>query len=307
MEGKRDILIKLSAAITALLLSMSVISGMIHAKQGEAETSAISAGALAETTNIHYTGKYCEECHEKKPVKGGSTYLKYNSDFNQLCRCHIYKAGEYTHPVDIVPSEEKKAKIPPDLPLLDGKVSCTTCHDIYLQCNEDVESKFSNRRFLRGAPFNRRTDLCFKCHDDTRYRKLDPHVQLDENGDIILGRCLYCHVEKPDELRASFKDVKLVGNLLELCQRCHVKSRKHPADAEHLVIPPVKILNKMKKTENQFGIILPLDYEGKIYCATCHNPHQKGVIPYERAGAPGASEHTKQRFPGKICVACHEK
>lgn len=79
------------------------------------------------------------------------------------------------------------------------------------------------------------------------------------------------------------------------------------ANANHLVLPPVVFTKKMKRTEKQFGIVLPLDYNGKINCATCHNPHQKGVIPLARFGAGGAGENYKKRFLGNICMACHEK
>lgn len=300
-------MIKLLVMKIIFILIIIFISGIIYPQQRGEGRSISSSGAVTASTNVHYTGKYCEECHEKKPDDRGNDYLKYDRNFNQLCWCHISVPGQYTHPVDIEPSEEKKAKIPPDLPLYKGKLSCSTCHDIYMQCREDLELKYSNRRFLRGAPFRKRTDLCFKCHDKKKYRRLDPHVQLDKNGDIIEERCLYCHIEKPDELRASFKEVKLIGDLLKLCQRCHMKPLKHPADANHIVMPSLKILEMIKKTEKQFGIVLPLDNDGKMFCATCHNPHQKGVIPYRKAGARGASENSGQRFPGKICLACHEK
>jgi hypothetical protein len=26
---------------------------------------------VADAMNIHYTGKYCQECHEKTPIEGG--------------------------------------------------------------------------------------------------------------------------------------------------------------------------------------------------------------------------------------------
>ena len=297
----------MNSIITKILLMLLfiVLPGTVYSQQNN---NSRPAGPVTASTNIHYTGAYCEVCHEKTPVRGGQTYLKYNGDYNELCKCHNYQPGTYTHPVDIEPSEKKKAKIPPDLPLVQGKVTCITCHNIFLQCGDNPEYKFSNKRFLRGNPSGKRTELCFKCHDDTQYKKLDPHIdQMDEKGNIIAAKCLYCHEEKPDELRASFGEVKLLGNIIVICQRCHAKSSNHPANANHLVMPPLNILAMMKKTEKQFEIILPLDYDGKISCPTCHNPHQRGVIPSERIGARGASEEAKQRLPGKICMACHEK
>jgi hypothetical protein len=236
-----------------------------------AQETTENTSTLPEDTDLHYSGKYCSECHEKTPEKGGEDYLKFNSDFSQLCRCHGYTPGTYIHPVDIFPSEEKKKDIPDNFPLKDGKVSCTTCHDIYLQCQKNPRFKVMNRRFLRGAPYVSRTTLCFRCHDEKKYTMLDPHNQLTESGAIVVDKCLYCHVEKPDERIATFEQVKLIGNLEVLCFRCHFKqSQMHPINANHLVTPPPAIVNYMKETEKKFGIILPLNYDGK----RCHPKRQ---------------------------------
>ena len=269
-----------------------------------------SAGTVPKDIDIHYTGKYCSECHEKTPVKGGDKFLKYDGDFTQLCKCHGFTPGTYIHPVNVVPSKEKRKKIPEDFPLKDGKISCSTCHDIYLQCRENPRYKIINRRFLRGAPYVSRTTLCFRCHDEKQYTMLDPHNQLTEKGAIIVDKCLYCHVEKPDEKTATFKEVRLIGNLEALCFRCHFKqSRFHPINANHLVKPSPAIIENMKDAEQKFGIILPLDYEGKITCPTCHNPHERGVIPWDKPGAKGASVKYRLRLSElnlQICIACHK-
>lgn len=307
-DACKEQMMKLTIVKIIILLSVVLLSGSVYARQAGEGESINSLSNVRASTDIHYTGKYCSECHEKTPVKGGDDFLRFGGDFTKLCWCHGYTPGTYIHPVDLIPSEEKRSVMPKDFPLKEGKLSCTTCHDIYLQCEENYEFKFANKRFLRGAPYEKRTDLCFKCHDGKKYRKRDPHNdQISANGEIDEEKCLYCHEEKPDELRASFNEVRLVGSLLEVCQRCHVKTTRHPANAEHLVMPSLKILSRIKETERQFNIILPLDYNGRIFCATCHNPHQKGVIPSENIGARGAGEMYGQRFPGKMCIACHEK
>jgi hypothetical protein len=307
-----------SFIIITLLIATAALSNILFAQEeGEPELMFVDKKVTRET-NVHYTGKYCSECHEQKPKKGGNKYLRFNSDYTQLCRCHGYTAESYIHPVNIVPSDEKKPKIPKSLPLQDEKVTCTTCHDIYKQCSYNPRAKRENKFFLRGAPFARRTDLCFRCHDEKKYRMLDPHNQIDAQGNIIEDKCLYCHEEKPDEKRATFKAsegihgsvVKLIGSLEVLCYRCHYKqSTLHPINANHLRKPSDKTLTNMKESEETFGIILPLNYEGKITCATCHNPHERGVIPDEKASARGASEKFRLRLPGEtgeICAACHK-
>jgi hypothetical protein len=289
-----------------IIMLIAIFPGVsLFARESQKE-----AGTVSESTDVHYAGKYCTECHEKKPKEGGDKLLKFGGDFTQLCRCHGYTPGTYIHPVDITPSEEKKDKIPKDLPLPDGMLTCTTCHDMYLQCRLSKRNKVLNRRFLRGAPYLSRTTLCFRCHDERKYTMLDPHNQLTEKGAIVVEKCLYCHVEKPDEKLATFKQVKLIGNLEVLCYRCHFKqSQLHPINANHLRKPSARTLSIMEASETKFGIILPLNYEGQITCPTCHNPHERGVLPGKKASAQGASEKFRLRLSGRdlqICIACHE-
>jgi hypothetical protein len=265
---------------------------------------------VTEKTDVHYSGQYCMECHERTPVKDKDKALKYNGNYTELCKCHGYDPGTYIHPVDIIPSDEKTNMIPKDLPLPAGKVSCPTCHDIYLQCQKSSRNKILNKRFLRGAPFISRTDLCFRCHDEKKYTMLDPHNQLTPDGKIIVEKCLYCHKEKPDEQHATFKEVKLIGDLKVLCYRCHFKQSKfHPINADHFRRPSNKTLSIMKASEKKFNIILPLNYKGDITCPTCHNPHERGVLPSGQPNSKGASEKYRLRMAAEklqICVACHE-
>lgn len=259
--------------------------------------------SITSTTHIHYTGKYCNECHSQTPVKGGDRYLKFNGDYKQLCRCHIDLIARPLHPYGIKPSPEKLKRIPPDFPLEDGKLMCDTCHDIYLQCQKSPFKKTS----LRGAPYSKRTDFCFKCHEKQKYQKFDPHKQIDDSGEVIIETCLFCHKEKPDAAHATFKDVKFIGGIEALCRRCHLIAGNHSGNFNHLgVVPSPEMLKYMNAMEEKYNFILPLDENGKMTCVTCHNPHEKGVIPDDRPAATGASSEYRHRLPGKLCLACHK-
>lgn len=264
---------------------------------------------LAEDTNLHFDQKYCTQCHETVPEKGVDTLLRFDGNLRQLCRCHYNTRGRCPHPADIQPSQIMKTRIPADLPLKNGRICCTTCHDVYLQCRDsDIDRLFpKGDAFLRGAPFSNKTTQCFRCHDKEQYGMLNPHDQLDGSGKIIVERCLYCHVEKPDEKKAGYKDVKLVGDLEMLCVRCHgrVKANRQSLHATHIRKPSAQVLAGIVQAEKTFKTTLPLDAEGKVTCVTCHNPHEKGVIPATKPAAKGASEPFKQRTPGNMCIACH--
>ncbi len=292
---------RLVAISTILFLSLL---GVLAAAKEERDERSPSFG-IPHNTPIHYTGKYCKECHLIKPKKGGQKFLKFGGDFNQLCRCHLSSLRKYPHPVNIQPTPKIKGNIPSDFPLPKGKVTCLTCHDIYFQCQASRFREIS----LRGGPFSKRSDFCFKCHVKDASRRLNPHNgQLNSKGEIIREKCLYCHAIDPDKIEAGIEDQKFIGNLEMLCRRCHFipKGEKHSGDADHMVKPSFKLMINMEKVKEQFNVIFPLNPAGEMTCVTCHNPHQKGVIPTERPGAKGAGSRFKHRLPGRICKECHQ-
>lgn len=258
---------------------------------------------LTPDTNIHYTGKYCNECHEETPVEGGKRYLKFNGDYEQLCRCHSDSPSTYIHPVNIEPTPEKKERMPEDYPLENGELTCLSCHDIYKQCQEQL----FDRNSLRGAPYSARTDFCYQCHEKKTHEKLNPHHQIDDNGELIIKNCLICHEEKPDEHHATFKDIRLITDIEQLCRRCHQVSGKHSGNADHMGIKPSPEGQKrIDAMEERYNVRLALDENGRMTCITCHNPHQEGVIPEPRPGAKGADTQYRHRLPGNLCKECHQ-
>ncbi|MBI5050014.1 MAG: hypothetical protein HZC11_03850 [Nitrospirae bacterium] len=206
--------------------------------------------------------------------------------------------------------------------------------------------KEAPKRLLKEASL-RTTDACPKCHAKNEDRIFDPHKQMNEKGKIIGEKCLYCHVEKPIDIQPTGRGWHIVHKeapkrLLKeapprktsLCSKCHAKDKKpakeikiiienftilcqgchgrrynsaHPINADHIVKPSAKTLAMMKESEKQFGIIFPLNYEEDVTCITCHNPHEKGVIPVGMIGAEGAGEKYGYRLTltGQACRACH--
>jgi len=301
-----------------ILIIIIILAGFIHnydynntvfADEKMPDNTKPASEAVTDTTDVHYTGKYCLECHEQTPRKGAE-FLKYGGDYKQLCRCHYKNVERDIHPVGIEPSEGIKARMPKKFPLLNGKIACNTCHDIVAQCRDSkIEDRFTRTQmFLRGAPYKKQTNFCFKCHNEIKFKKYNPHKQLNESGDIVGLKCLYCHTEILDVNQASYDDIKLIGNLEILCVRCHSKAQKQSLHNSHLRKPSADVLARIKQMEVEYGIVLPLNDDGKITCATCHNPHEKGVIPAERAGSKGADEADRHRLTltKNICMQCHQ-
>ena len=288
--------------IILICASCTFIDDFIGVPRPEAQREPAILGETG-VEEYHYTGKFCKDCHDPIPTEGGDPFLKYGGDFNQSCKCHVTGPDSYIHPVDMAPSQEKRTKIPDDFPLAAGKITCLTCHDIYWQCQKRTVDKSS----LRGVPYAKRSDFCLKCHDETSYVMFDPHsLQRNGNGDVIVDKCLYCHTEKPNEKQESVEDRKLVGDPEAICQGCHAISGNHSGNFNHMVKPSDVTLARMKQVEVEFDIILPLDAEGKMTCATCHNPHDKGIISADRPSARGAGSKFRHRLPGGMCNECHQ-
>jgi hypothetical protein len=262
---------------------------------------------VPDTTDIHFSAKYCTECHVRTPRIASPAPLRFDGDFKVLCRCHYNSSQNYIHPVDITPSEELKPRIPGELPLQNGEITCSTCHDIFIQCHDKPPQKIllKEQKFLRGAPYEKTNTLCFKCHDINQYRRYNPHKQLNAQTQILEQKCLYCHTDIPDEKQTTYEDAKLIGNMEVVCVRCHTKESKQPFHAQHLRKPSPEVLKTIHQLRKQQHIILPLSQDGRVTCATCHNPHEKGVIPDRREGAKGAGGKKRHRLADNMCIKCH--
>ncbi|MCB2182693.1 MAG: hypothetical protein KQH63_11740 [Desulfobulbaceae bacterium] len=299
----------------AFIIFLAVSSAAYASKGPPGEMSFVNHGVTPDT-NIHFNEEFCTECHLEIPGKGQKLLLRF-ADFTQTCRCHGYTPENYTHPLGTKLSPEDKRKIPKGFPLAEDTITCNTCHDLTLQCDAQGKANHRNGNFLRVNSLQPRSALCYQCHDISSYQRLSPHQQLDSSGKIIKAKCLYCHRMKPDEKKATLKKqrsgaagtVEFVEEFNTLCFRCHYRqTRQHIINANHLKPPPAKILANIANSEKRLGVIFPLDGKGAVACPTCHNPHQRGIIPPELPGAKGAGERKRLRVTKqghKICVACH--
>lgn len=154
---------------------------------------------------------------------------------------------------------------------------------------------------------------------------INPHNQIDDEGAVLWGKCLLCHQEVPDIKKAkSILDVELrfEDDLKVICFRCHPESM-HPGGGwfgatgasvardrykgapNHWIVPPDYIAKNMAISLEKNFTILPLEPKsGKIFCATCHNPHERGLL-IGKADV-GADSHKRWRsgdYP--ICIYCH--
>ncbi|MES0326598.1 MAG: hypothetical protein ABUK13_00260 [Gammaproteobacteria bacterium] len=274
--------------------------------------------------NPHWQENACLACHTKN-IKKTLKKLPKKMDEAICQNCHDARFDHsYIHPVNVTPDKAMAAKMNPNfkasIKKSGGKVSCFTCHEMKLQCLPKYKKKqIRNPKFFRGSPFKTRSEQCYFCHDATDYQTLNPHDQIDDAGNIRDNTCRICHAGSIDQLKQQ-KPIDPVEfhakeNLESLCWGCHrwiphpggsftfFSSKKGP---NHLKKLPQDILERFLQQSEEHNILLPLEPgTGRVYCATCHNPHEKGVIN-NAADATGVD--TKKRLRAKnICPFCHLK
>ncbi|MDH5778705.1 MAG: hypothetical protein OEZ33_10875 [Gammaproteobacteria bacterium] len=280
--------------------------------------------ALQDIPNPHWQKDGCAACHTgRQPNK---TNLR-TSKGDQLCNsCHEkLSAHDYIHISDIkLPSKMNKnlpASFKKAIRKNGNRVGCTTCHDLPMTCKKNRQKEQGkNPLFFRSGPYDSRTGLCYHCHDASKYKRVNAHDQITNKGKVKKETCLICHRSHDDlfnrEKANSQLKYNLKDNLSRLCWGCH-RWKPHPGGSfsffsgkggtpDHLVKPSRQILSHMEDMQKKHKIRFPLEPgTGKVFCATCHNPHEKGVIK-ELELAKGADSKNRLRMQ-EICSNCHNK
>lgn len=297
-----------------LLSNPAMIPGLL--KKGSLSTS--------EVPNPHWISDGCIACH--KTNKSAGRHNIRHRDIDKLCNfCHTgISSDKFIHPSDISVPREMLAKMTRtfrnDVRQNAGKLRCTTCHELPISClNKPSKAKGLDSMFLRDGPYDLRTTICFHCHDEKKYQRINAHDQISKAGKLDKEKCSLCHADVTLlENAKSINDVdfNVKENLSAMCWGCH-PWKPHPGGpftffsgkggkANHLVKPSDSLHERIIEMEKKNGIILPLEPKtGKLFCGTCHNPHEKGVIKSGPA-AKGADEDKRLRMQS-ICSNCHDK
>jgi len=312
---------EISALVIVLLLALISAGGEAHVNKEE------------QNRNPHGNPTLCSSCHTSPT--GGRRSLRFNGSISQLCQsCHDGQPGmREVHPVNLAPSAALARRIPSDFPLKDGMLTCLTCHDITPSCKTSQPTVAPKRRFLRGTDVSRPLEFCFRCHARESYRPFNAHDQL-EAGEPKTDTCVWCHVGAPDVASRSEEDASraLRGKSFGICASCHPVAKGHPNDGPHMgAVPsaemtwymsayevqpqmnlPLKQLLEYVRAAKRVPRSIPLDEGSRITCYSCHNPHEKGLLPNWNPRSIGsepkhAANHRLRAREGQLCIACHQK
>ncbi len=277
--------------------------------------------AMAEDgQNPHWRTDACDTCHIEKSPTAGNPLLNAAPDDALCLDCHAATSESACRHLSTIPADPDMQRRMPgsfQASLRDDQVVCETCHELPAQClDERRNERFTNPMFLREGPFHQRSDPCYLCHDKNAYTKLNPHDQFADSGDLREAICLLCHtsVDATGKITGNNLSFSTGDDLSAMCTGCH-PVEPHPGatfsfsgtdSSNHLVIPSPEVRRRMDETAASTGIRLPVDpLSGKIFCATCHDPHDDNLPDYPVT--PADTRDTNRLRQKNICLACHDK
>jgi hypothetical protein len=176
-------------------------------------------------------------------------------------------------------------------------------------------------------------EFCFQCHDRANYKPFNAHDQL-KDGRINTDICGWCHVGVPNVDSRLKEDATyaLRSETAGVCNSCHTVKKDHPTGNQHIdaTLPaemmwhisayemeprmnlPYKQLLEYVKAAKRSPRLIPLDKKGRIACYSCHNPHEKGLLPDWNLRSVGAepkkaTNHRLRTYGNVGCRTCHDK
>ena len=255
---------------------------------------AVVSSAL-RTGDHEFTEQQCPDCHSYTPVKGDPHAKIMKAPISELCgRCHKRPENMLSHPVEIKP---EAASLPADLPLSwDGKMTCSTCHDIHATPSPSLDGSWlSLRRESTGRVF------CEACHRDGvaktesvsgHARTLTTaHMEFDgkQKGqiDTVSEFCMECHDSSiAQDASVKFESSSHGAGAMGSAQDSHPVGIKYrTAMAKNGGLRPRESLDPKIKLVS-----------GRISCISCHDLYSREPMKLTMTTAGAA-----------LCLNCHDK
>jgi hypothetical protein len=224
-----------------------------------ASISTLAQPAEGEVRDPHGDPQACAACHEGGPEAPGAAL-----PIIETCtECH---PDADMHPVGVEP---QRIHVAEGWPLLEGQISCWTCHtEPACQAGEPAEPPY-----LRGGPITRIQDFCYRCHTREEFTREDPH-HPERRRDEADGSCAACHVGLPEE-GAAPEDARLREIEGGVCATCHIE-HPHFGTESHLHQPVEAV------PLDSIPDVVALPADGTVRCWSCHEVHDETPEPSRR-------------------------
>ncbi|MCG3126899.1 MAG: hypothetical protein CHACPFDD_01754 [Phycisphaerae bacterium] len=257
--------------------------------------------------NPHWTADGCGSCHE---TRDGVILPIEPRGVDALClKCHDgEQAIDEPHPIGR-PAAGSRTQAPPDWPLIDGRLTCLTCHDIRRHCDAAAIRPMQNSALVRGFDAQAPTRSCTQCHTAELWR-INPH-RAQSSEALDRAACTFCHTHATELDRSGVRrgDARLRDSSSGLCLTCHTM-HADPAPRGHLGAELTSAVQAALERPGSAGR-LPMSDE-RVTCFSCHNPHAAETFP---AGTPLAIRSDRPEDAKKslraahieLCLHCHPR
>lgn len=277
---------------------------------------------VMDTVNPHWSSlrTACLECHLTVPQGSADAALREDGRIDALCnRCHAeISKDKYIHASGLNAPDAMVDRMPPEfsnaLAGKDGRlITCKTCHEISYQClQEEFWRRQDNPRFHRLAPYQSRTEMCYFCHDKSKYQRLNPHQMLDAQGGQREEMCGYCHTHLLDAAGLQQSRTYTAEQKRQFdrdCLRCHTDEAYAVGCVPAYGDDRQPLYYGATPATGTAGSGVPADFrERGIYCGTCHNVHP-GAIARPAQPGQGVEQHRQLRIrkgEEPFCSGCHD-
>ncbi|MGA1874205.1 MAG: cytochrome c3 family protein [bacterium] len=249
-----------------------------------------------------YTALLCESCHTANPSIRG------------------LGPGSGTHPVNRPSRLKMPGKWNDDSPVImnaAGQVICLTCHAPH-------EARQATSLLVKGA----RPPICLECHKQEQSITQTEHdltlsapAELDLTSKVgsQTGICAACHrPHNAEKYRLWSRPLSgLTGDAgSKMCESCHqarlCAQKKLAGTFSHPVGQDISRVAWPKQFPSYDEHGRPVE-QGKIMCASCHNPHQwdpRTTEPGSGVMAEGDQTNSFLRLANDensgLCLTCHQ-
>lgn len=257
--------------------------------------------------NPHWSADGCGSCHV---THDGSIEPLEPRRVDAVClKCHDgVQSIDEAHPIGRV-AVGPRTQAPPNWPLIDGRLTCLTCHDIRRHCDTSAVRPLENASLVRGFDAERPTQSCTQCHTADVWR-INPH-RAQPTESLDRATCTFCHTRANELERTGQRsgDARLRDASSGLCLNCHTM-HADPAPRGHLgaeLTPEVRTALKRPSSVD----LLPVSGE-HVTCYTCHNPHAATTFPAgtmlaARSERPEDAEKSLRAAHIELCLHCHPR
>lgn len=208
--------------------------------------------------------------------------------------CHVAEPV-FSHPVRVVPD----LVVPSDLPLVDGKLACITCHAMDTT-SDHIAARRHGGPALRGGLSG--PELCLRCHQSTNLDRRALHVAMLGGRAHMVPAATYA-----DDPATTLTAAAGVDEASAICMGCHDGSvataaghdgpgtlaqrlplgMGHPVGIDYpsreRLLPPSSLDPRIRLFDRRVG------------CLSCHSPFSSlsGLLVMPNRGS-------------KLCLGCHD-